>query len=87
MFLLTINILAPEWWRSKFTIVFLKLIKGINFLSTPVKWSKVNATNPRWWQDNFGLGYGLMASGNKPLPELMLTQIYFTIWHHWATSN
>ena len=26
-----------------------------------------------------------MPSGNKPLPELMLTQCYFTIWHHQAT--
>ena len=32
-----------------------------------------------------GSGNGLVPSGNKPLPEPMLTQIYVTIWHHSAT--
>ena len=27
-------------------------------------------------------GNGLVPSGNKPLPKLMLTQMYVTIWHH-----
>ena len=31
---------------------------------------------------NIGLGNGLVLSGNKPLPEPMLTQIYVTIWRH-----
>ena len=30
---------------------------------------------------NIGSGNGLVPSGNKPLPEPMLTQIYITIWH------
>ena len=25
-----------------------------------------------------------MPSGNKPLPEQMVTQVYIAIWHHWA---
>ena len=31
---------------------------------------------------NTGLGNGLVPSGNKPLPEPMLTQIYVTIRRH-----
>ena len=29
----------------------------------------------------------LVPSGNKPLPEPMMTQIYVTIWRHLATMN
>ena len=32
-----------------------------------------------------GLGNGLVLSGNKPLPEPMLTEIYVAIWWHLAT--
>ena len=28
-----------------------------------------------------------MVSGNKPLPELMLTQMYVTVWQHKATMG
>ena len=28
-----------------------------------------------------------VGSSAKPLPEPMLTQIYVTIWHHWATMS
>ena len=31
---------------------------------------------------NMASGNGLVPSGNKPLPESMLTQIYGTIWYH-----
>ena len=31
---------------------------------------------------NIGSGNGLVPSGNKPLPEPMLTQIYVAIWCH-----
>ena len=27
-----------------------------------------------------------MSSGNKPLPELMLTQVYIAIWRHWGNG-
>ena len=33
-------------------------------------------------QLNMGSGNGLVPSGNKPLPEPMLTEIYIAIWHH-----
>ena len=31
---------------------------------------------------NIDSGNGLVLSGNKPLPEPMLTQTYVTIWRH-----
>ena len=31
---------------------------------------------------NTGLGKGLVLSGNKPLPEPMLTKIFVAIQHH-----
>ena len=37
-------------------------------------------TGSYWWQVNIGSGNGLVPSGNKPLPEPMLTQIYVAIW-------
>ena len=36
---------------------------------------------------NIGSGNGLVPSGNEPLPEPMLTQIYVTIWPHQDTSS
>ena len=35
----------------------------------------MNATTPNWSLVNIGSGNGLVPSGNKPLPEPMLTQI------------
>ena len=40
------------------------------------------------WQEpqvNISSGNGLVPSGNKPLPEPMLTQIHAAIWLHKAT--
>ena len=34
-----------------------------------------------WWFVNIVSGHGLVPSGNKPLPEPMLTLIYVVIWH------
>ena len=35
---------------------------------------------------NIGSDKGFMPSGNKPLPEPKLTQIYVAIWRHKAMS-
>ena len=40
-----------------------------------------------WWSVNIGSGNGLVPSGNKPLPEPMLTQISVTIRCHKATMT
>ena len=42
---------------------------------------------PCKWQINIGSGNGLVPSGNKPLPEPLLIQIYITIWCHNATVS
>ena len=47
---------------------------------------KRSATNTHWWWVNTGSGNGLVPSDTKPLPEPMMTQIFVTIWHHYATS-
>ena len=39
------------------------------------------------WLDNISSGNGLVPSGNKPLPKLMFTQVYVTIWHHYLSHN
>ena len=49
--------------------------------------SQMNAREQLWWQVNIDSGNGLVPSGNKPLPDPMLTQIYVTIWCHQATMN
>ena len=46
-----------------------------------LNWAKVSATELHW-QVNIGAGNGSVPSGNKPLPELMLTQIYVNICLH-----
>ena len=35
-----------------------------------------------WLEVIIDSGNGLVPSGNKPLAEPMLTQIYVPIWHH-----
>ena len=40
----------------------------------------------RTFEVNIGAGNGLVPSGNKPLPEPMLIQIYVVIRHHKATE-
>ena len=42
----------------------------------------MNATGPYWWEVNIGSGSGLVPSGNKPLPEPVLTKIPNAIWRN-----
>ena len=39
----------------------------------------MNVTGLHWWSVNIDLGSGMVLSGNKPLPEPMLTQIFVAI--------
>ena len=65
------------------SIIF-KLIWRIDIL-----WNcpQVNATRLHWWLVSIGSCNGLVLSGNKPLPEPVLTQIYVAIWNHWSTTS
>ena len=40
-----------------------------------------------WWLVNIGSGNGLVPSGNKPLPEPMLTKYNDAIWHQKVAMN
>ena len=42
----------------------------------------MNVIGLHWWSVNIGSGNGLVPSGNKPLPEPMLTDISVAIWCH-----
>ena len=39
----------------------------------------MNVTGPHWWIVNIGSGKGLVPSGDKPLPEPVLTRIQATV--------
>ena len=47
----------------------------------------MNVIAPYWLYVIIGSGNGLVSSGNKPLPEPKLTQIYVAIWRHWAAMT
>ena len=47
----------------------------------------MNATGPYWWSVNIGSGNGLVLSGNKPLTEPMLIQIYVAKWRYYASMS
>ena len=50
-----------------------------DILSIQVYYSKMNAKGPHWLYIDIGSGNGLLPSGNKPLSEPMLTEIYVYI--------
>ena len=72
-----VNILAPGRCGVDF-----KSITSLKFISWIDNLSNEDATEPHWWKVNIDSGNGLVPSGNKPLPEPMLTKIYDGIWHH-----
>ena len=39
----------------------------------------MKAREPHWWEVTTGLGNGMVTSGNKPLPEPVLTKIHYPI--------
>ena len=76
---LTFNSLAPGRFEWYFRYVIFKqiLVTGDWGISCP----DMNVIGLHWWPVNIGSGNGLVPSGNKPLPEPMLTQIC----HHMAS--
>ena len=46
----------------------------------------MNVTGLNLWSVNIGSGNGLVPSGNKPLPEQMLTQISVAIKPQWVKT-
>ena len=75
------NSLTPGKFEWNFRYVILKQILVIlrhGLWNCP----NVNITGIYWWPVIIGSGNGLVPSGNKPLPEPMLTYISVTIWCH-----
>ena len=80
------NSLAPGEFDYSLKLVNFKLISTVNILKYFL-WNcyQVNATTgttSHWSLVNIGSGNGLVLSGNKPLPEPMLTKIPVAIWRH-----
>ena len=75
-----INSLAPGKfeWNSNFQIDF------SDWWLRHLLWNcpNMNVIGLHWWSVNIGSGNGLVPSGNKPLPEPMLTQISVSTWRH-----
>ena len=59
----------------------LNLPEQITIHNSPLFNSLLIVPEPYWYVNN-GLGNSLVPSGNKPLPEPMLTQIYVAMWHY-----
>ena len=47
---------------------------------------QVDATRPHRWLVNIGSGHGLVLSGNKPLPEQILTHHLVSLGHNELTA-
>ena len=73
---LSINSLSPRRCDSNSKSMIFKIYRIV----APTVWnsSLVNAKKPHQWEVNIGSGNGLVPSGNKPLPEPILTQICVT---------
>ena len=69
-------------WNFKYAIFKRILVIGGWGISCEINCPDMNVIGLHWWSVNIGSGNGLVPSGNKPLPEPMLTQISVDIWCH-----
>ena len=78
--------MAPGKFEWNFRHVIFKQILVIDGWLRHLLWNcpNMNVTGLHWWSVNIGSGDGLVPSGNKPLPEPMLTQI--SVRHHWCAQ-
>ena len=75
--------LAPGKFEWNFRYVVFKWILVIaDWGISCENCTNMNVTGLHWWSFNIGSGNGLVPSGNKPLPEPMLTQTSVAIWSH-----
>ena len=81
-----LNSLVPGRCCNNFKSTIFKLIIQNSKLGTCCEIAFIfnNATGPHLWDVNIGSGNGLLPSGNKPLPEPMLTQIYVVTRPQWV---
>ena len=78
--------ILTHWPLGDLNVIFKLIFSGWQLGNFLRNCPQMNVTGPYWWQVNIGSGNGLVASGNKPLLELMLTQIYVTRlqWVDWT---
>ena len=71
------NLLAPGRFEYNFRWSIFNIIFGIDGLRhLSQNCTEMNGIGCYWWWINIWLGNGVVPSGNKSLPEPMLTQIY-----------
>ena len=75
------NLLAPGIWGCNLKNMIIKFIRqNSNFQGHLLcSCSPINVIILHWRLVNIGSGNGLVPLGNKPLPDPMLAQIYFTM--------
>ena len=89
---------GKHWYAclTHWTLGDLKAILGKQFSNYFSDWwlryllwncSQMNITEPHWWWINIGSDNGLVPSGNKPIHEPMLTQVFIALWYHQATVS
>ena len=80
------NLLVPGNFKWNFRYAIFKMDFSDWWLRH-LLWNfpNLNVTGLHWWSVNIGSSNGLVPSGNKPLPEPMLTHISVTTWHQKAT--
>ena len=66
-----------------FKIIIFEFIPNIVIFSISCK--TVHGRWHQWWLINIGSGNGLVSSGNKPLTETVLVQLYVVIWCQLST--
>ena len=80
-----------HWHQRDMAIILIQSFsnwyQGWIHMSISCETAAGNVTWAHWWLVNIDSGNGLWPSGNKPLPEPMLTQIYHAIWHHLAPMS
>ena len=70
---LDINSLAPGEFQQNFSYVIFKWILVIDGWGIACEIALIWMSLDLLWKVNIGSGNGLVSSGNKPLPEPMLT--------------
>ena len=78
----TLNSLASGKFEWNYRHVVFKQILVIDGWGIFCEIALMNVTGLHWQLVNIGSGNGLVPSGNKPLPEPMMTQISVAIWRH-----
>ena len=74
---ININSLTPRLYGSSFKSIIFKLLIQNSGVGTRCE---IALTRTSLMRINIGSGKGLVLSGNKPLPKLLLAQICVAIW-------